>query len=83
MIPIRVPVDAPTYEVGGERILTVQHPAFSDICPVCDRMFLAEPITIVYVGMSQENRDEGKKWSNGCGVLIHVACGAPGARRST
>lgn len=78
MIPVRVPVNAPTYLVGGERHLTPEHPLYDSPCPVCDRPLEDQPITLVYVGMEAEGRKDAG-WTNGAAVAVHVACTGPGA----
>lgn len=82
IIPIRVPVNAPTYLIGGERRLSPEHPLYAHDCPVCSTPLGDAPITLVYVGMRPDDRKE-RGWTTGAAVAIHIDCSAPGAIQST
>lgn len=78
MIPVRVPVDAPTYQVGGERTLEPANPMYGTLCPVCDEFLLDAPVVLVYVGMLPADRDR-PRFATGGAVVIHAACSGKGA----
>ena len=79
MIPVRVPVDAPTYQAGGERTLQPNNPMYGTLCPVCDEFLLDGPVVLVYVGMVPTDQYR-PRFCTGAAVVIHAACGAPGAQ---
>lgn len=82
MIPVRVPVDAPTYLVDGEHRLTPEHPLYAGLCPVCDTVLGDALIKLVYVGMAPEHRKE-TGWTTGAAVAVHTDCTSPRATRET
>lgn len=79
MIPVRVPVDAPTYQAGGERTLQPANPMYGTLCPVCDEFLLDAPVVLVYVGMMPADR-ERPRFATGGAVVIHASCRGKGAQ---
>ena len=79
MIPVRVPVDAPTYQVGHARTLEPANPMYGTLCPVCDEFLLDSPVVLVYVGMTPTDQYR-PRFCTGAAVVIHAACSAPGAQ---
>jgi len=79
VIPVRVPVDAPTYQVGGTRTLQPDNPMYGTLCPVCDEFLLDRPVALVYVGMLSGDRGN-PRYVTGGAVVIHASCSAPGDR---
>lgn len=79
MIPVRVPIDAPTYQVGGQRTLEPANPMYGTLCPVCDEFLQSGPVALVYVGMMPADR-ERPRFATGGAVVIHASCSGKGAQ---
>lgn len=74
MIPVRTRTDSPITTFKVRPAMNPEDPLAETPCPVCDGYLTDEPFTLVLVGFHPDDLAEGKLWTNGATVPVHVRC---------